>query len=252
MTSPNFEFEEPEEVEASHLLQTQCQKCGTSTLAVAQHVSDALCGPCRGGSVVGYSGEHTSPVGYPREIREWVEPVERIEHPEPEVGGHWCSSDEHLLPGPVLALRIFARAREWDVRVCHSRGNGVHGSTGRPTAVRDVYVVHCEGWGRKAVAVYGGGTWASVWLLPRLFGLCSLAELKEWLSLHGAVDEGWYARIKGRVVEDFGAGRARDDARKFLKESGLSEAEIRNQFGLELDDLAFLAPKSKKAKEGAS
>ncbi len=248
MTQP-FEFEEPQPVSASHLLRTACVGCGVETLAVPEHVLDALCGPCRGGSVVGYAGGYTVPVGYPMGPRP-AEVARTIVHPAPEISGYLA---DHA-PDPVMALVKFAGSEGWRTYVVHARGNGVHGGTGRPTAVRDSYAVHMEWPGRKAVAVYSGGTWGSMWLLPDLFGCPTLADLKGWLAERGEVSERWYAAIRTRVGEAVAAGVVQDDARKFLRGLGLSVEDICTQFGLELEieEVRKILAPAKSKKEGAS
>lgn len=163
----------------------------------------------------------------------WVDDParERSQHPRPEVAGRWCGLADVGLPlsEPVLRLAEVAREGSWEVRVSYARGNGVHGSTGRPTAVRESVAV---AFGRhpltdaQAVAVYsrpeskGTWSWGSVWLRgPALghFGLCSLAELKEWLAAGGQVPEDWYADVRARVAGVVDAKAARDARLKEIK-----------------------------------
>lgn len=243
MTQP-FEFEEPQPVPASHLLRTACVGCGVETLAVPEHVLDALCGPCRGGSVVGYEGGYTVPVGYPMGPRP-AEVVRTIVHPLPEISGYLA---DHA-PDPVMALVKFAGSAGWNVKVVHARGTRAGART-----VKDSYAVHMERPGRKAVAVYAGGTWGSMWLLPDLFGCPTLAALKAWLAERGQVRPGWYADIRARVGEAEAAGVERDEARKFLRGLGLSVEDICTQFGLELEieEVRKILAPAKSKKEGAS
>lgn len=237
-------------VPSSHLLRTKCVGCGTETLATPAAAYTAKCGPCRGGGVVGYVGPYTVPAGYPMGPR----PVEvnevRAEHPAPEIPARFVTD----MPGPVKALSDFAQGWEWAVRVAHARGNGVHGSTGRPTAVRDSYAVHMERPGRKAVAVYAGGTWGSMWLLPDLFRCPTLADLKGWLAERGEVQPAWYADIRARVEETHVACVEQAEARKFLRGLGLSVEDICTQFGLELEveEVRKILAPAKSKKEGAS
>jgi hypothetical protein len=182
---------------------------------------------------------------------EWErqKPAEVSGHPAPAVIGCWGTEVPELCPEPVLKLAELAREAGWEVRFSYARGNGVHGATGRPTAVRHNIAVS---FGRhpmtdaQAVATYvkaaaGSGTWSweSVWLwgpaLPH-FGLCGLAELKHWLTQE--TPEQWYAEVRWRVAEMDAAGVEQAEARKQLKAmkaEGMSVEAICTELGLELD-----------------
>jgi len=190
--------------------------------------------------------------------------VEVQRHPEPEVRGAWGVEMPEMAPDPVLKLAEVARGAGWEVRVSYARGAGVHGATGRPTAVRHSIAVT---FGRhpmtdaQAVATYvrpaaGSGTWTweSVWLWgPELkhFGLCSLAELKEWLVAGGEID---YAAVRARVraAEDVRAARA--ELVKLIKKdfaAGIEAKEIAKRKGMtEEDVLKIVKPKRAKKDHG--
>ena len=272
-----MEFEEPEPIAASHLLSVQCRgRCGAMTLAVPEHLHDALCGPCLQ-TKIGQAAPGPAPVIGPviarwrAEERSQEEVRERSQHPEPEVRGFWAdlgaAGTEYLIPGPVLQLAELAREAGWEVRVSYARGNGVHGSTGRPTAVRHSIAL---AFGKhpmtdaQAVATYvkpvNGGTWSweSVWMWgPDLlhFGLCNLAELKEWLREGGAVGADWYAAVRERVTGVADAKAQRLQLRKEIKAlhaAGESLARIcQHAKGLAREDvLKIIAPPKAKKDHG--
>lgn len=141
-------------------------------------------------------------------------------HPAPEV-----SSREGRVPaawpGPVFKLAQEAREWGWEVSQQWSRGHGVHGSTGRPTALKDRYALR---FGlhpltdARAYAVHAGGAWESCRLSDPMVGL-SVTELRHWLECGGQVEPGWFAELAARAAEV--AARPRKPAKKKAKE-GLS------------------------------
>lgn len=194
---------------------------------------------------------------------EWEQqkPRERSQHPEPEVRGEWHEDvTEMLVPDPALKIAELAREAGWKVRMSYARGNGVHGATGKPTAVRHSIAV---AFGRhpmtavQAVATYvrpasgSSWSWESVWVLgpsqPH-FGLLSLAELKAFLETQ-VLDE---AAVRERVRAETEAKSEQDAARTLLKElrqAGMSVAEICTAFGLELeveDVIKIVSPPKKR------
>jgi hypothetical protein len=114
------------------------------------------------------------------------------------------------MPESVMKLAEFAREAGWEVRVQYARGNGIHGSTGKPTGLVHSLAVRMGNHpmtDAQAVAVYVSGsswTWKSIWVSgPELppFGAAGLTELKEWLDAAGDVPPGWYSTIAERVAE---------------------------------------------------
>ena len=92
-------------------------------------------------------------------------------------------------PAPVAKLAEFAREHSWEVRTQYSQGHIPHGTTGKPSALKDLIGVRFGAHpmtDRQAYAVYvrnaSGGTWSwgsvMVWgpdLPPaKLFDLSSL------------------------------------------------------------------------------
>lgn len=204
---------EAEPVPASGLMLTKCRGCGgPDVLAVPHMVPVAVCEMCRWAGV--------KPAGEPIE-REAVQGLccfpmplieearERSQHPAPGEVGHWGDGREDA-PGPVVSLAEAARRAGWQCEVRYARGNGVHGSTGRPTSLRHSFAMRFGGHPLsrcEARAVYvrpaaGSGAWAwgSVWLwgpaVP-FFGWASVAGLKVWLAAGGAVEPEWYAEVRG-------------------------------------------------------
>jgi len=250
-----FEFEEPEAVEASHLLRARCVKCGAEALAVEEHVRDALCQECRGGSVVGELGAYAPVVGYPRGERP-ARGEERAMHPAPAMRSHLCPMFGHVLPVVVERIAGTARGAGWRVSVSHARGRGIHGSTGRPTGMRESWVVRF--WGareERAVAVYSSpGGWGDMWIWgpSRPWWSCpTLADLQWWLTQ--VIDPDWYAGVMVRVAEQALAKEEHAACVKIMRELGVAESV--RLFGLELEIpevYALTAIKAKKAREGSS
>jgi len=251
-----WEWEEPAEVEASHLMSCQCRGCGTGTLATPEHVADALCGPCRGGGAVGVLGAYSPVVGYPRSSQRREELGAKLEHPAPELPGHWCESREHAIPKVVEKLVVAAKGGGWEVRVSHSRGTGMHGTTGKPTSIREIWQLgfgrHPER-GEQACAAYSvPGGWGSMWIWGKrrtFWSVPTLADLGEWLA---GVGVDWYAGVEQRVAEVAEAKEEHAAAVKLVRELGMAEA-VRS-FGLELEipELYELFKiKERKTKEGA-
>lgn len=278
---------EPELIEASHLMKAWCVGCGGETLAVPEWVTRARCGPCLSAEV--RAGAGVNGVGTPQPVvarweseadtsggaefwhkdlktSKWfrvLPPTEK--HPEPEVRGVWGTEMPELAPEPVLKLAELAREGSWEVRAVYAKGNGMHGSTGRPTALRHVIALSFSGHpvaGVQAAATYvkpakgGAWSWESVWVwgsaLPH-FGLCSLAELKGLLS-SGELDTG-AVRERVRVEEEAKAEQAA--ARKELKNlklQGMSVERICSELGLELEreEVAKILTPARAKKESGS
>lgn len=180
---------------------------------------------------------------------EWerARPQERVTHPEPEVRGAWGVEMPELAPEPVLRLAELAREAGWEVRVSYARGRGVHGTTGRPTALQHNIGVafgqhpmtdaHAVATYVRPAAGAGAWSWRSVWIwgpaLPH-FGLCSLAELQGFLRTQQLDTDAVRERV--RIEAEAKAGQ--DDARKLIKElraSGMSIESICTDLGLELE-----------------
>lgn len=223
--SEGWEFEEPEPVEASHLLRTWCS-CGTETLAAPGWVRSARCAPClardTGGGVV-YAGlPYSLPVGYPLGIAAQRE-VERVPHPAPEVSTRDPRPESVSEPLTVTDLAVYAGARGWAVTVAYSRGNGVHGTTGRPTALAEYWSVRFARGGYAGYAVRRDGTWHSVAVrgleLPPFLAM-GITELKQWLEQPERPAQ-WYSDIVTRRAEQKAAARQSAKARpKKQRESG--------------------------------
>lgn len=210
MADLEWEIEEPEPVEASHLLRVSCAKrCGQRALCAPGRERTALCTACIGQSVAApqLHGRYVPAVGYPQGVRPVVEEV-REEHPAPEVGsreGTW--PDRWVMPVPIRALDRLAEACGWQARVQYARGTALakyHGQWQRKESV--ALRIARRGFGAYAVYVHtagrpGGWTWGSVWLwgetlLP--FGHAGVTELETWLEAGGTMPPGWYGEIRER------------------------------------------------------
>lgn len=115
-------------------------------------------------------------------------------HPAPAVSSREGVAGQY--PSAVLKLAERAREAGWEVRQQYAKGNGVHGSTGRPLAVKESYalVFHSHPMtAHGAYAVYRGGSWASVNAAGRMLGGVMLLE--QWLGSGGQavldIDQAW-------------------------------------------------------------
>lgn len=205
MSDLAWEFEEPEPVEASHLVMTRCCVCRTAPAAATpEHARDAMCIECgreKAGVIYPWFepfGEWHPTVGY------WTRPCEPpvvraglAEHPAPSVS----SRDGVAAVYPSAVLKVAQRAREagWEVRQQYSRGCGVHGSTGRPLAEADWYGLIFYGHpmtDARAHAVYSGGSWKSVNIAGKTLG--GVTDLVYWLESGGRVEDQahWFQHIR--------------------------------------------------------
>jgi hypothetical protein len=188
-----LDFEEPREVEASHLVWARCTVCRASdALCTPERARVARCGAClevpgRGGEV----GVYAPVVGYPMGTYVQPQPVPNY-FPPPMISSHDGVVPDFAWPAPVLKLQALAEGCGWEVRRGYACGNATHSSTGRP-----LQMTHSIGlrFGRhamtrnRACAVYSSPTsafawkWSSVWTWgPELpLSALSFTALKKWL-----------------------------------------------------------------------
>lgn len=177
-------FEEPEPVEASHLLRTRCGKCGAMALACPSKVREARCGVCllaETGAGGAYTGGYTVPVGYPLGVgsarREGA-----VAPPEVPAAGAWRGSLRGV-PMAVADLGADAMAEGWEVRLRPA---------GTSWAVRGA----CRE--RFFLAVRRGDAWGSLWGLGAgaLLDFPGMAVLREWIAGHGRMRPCWYEDVR--------------------------------------------------------
>jgi hypothetical protein len=137
---------------------------------------------------------------------------------------------------PAAAVKLAGEAEEWGWRslVQYARGCMPHATTGRPGAPAHTVAVRLGGHARtdrQAYAIYRSPvsrlawTWSSVQIwgpdLPP-FRWSGVTELREWLSLAGAVPPLWFFNIALRREEQ--AARAKESAatrpKKSTREAG--------------------------------
>jgi hypothetical protein len=178
-----------------------------------------------------------------------------VTHPAPEMVGEWSRECD-------LDIAEIGRRAGWNVRARYAVGTGIHGTTGRPTSLRESVAVRFDRPGWHAVAVRSraarGGTWGwhSIWAwgseLPHR-GLPLLADLRDWLQGGWGADGSWWDGLTERADAEV----EQECARKLLKvlaRGGMSVDDICRELGLELEIAevrALVAPKRKK-KEGAA
>jgi hypothetical protein len=201
VTDLAWELEEPEPVEASHLMRVTCCACGAprGALAAAGQELRARCAACIGTSVAVSAelrGQYTPAFGW--SARPAAVPVGLSEHPAPSVSSRDGVGTQY--PSAVLKVAERARGAGWKVRPQYARGCGVHGSTGRPLAEADRYalVFHSHPMtDAGAYAVHSGGSWKSVNIAGRALG--TITDLEYWLSVCGEVDLLWFEHVRAAV-----------------------------------------------------
>lgn len=286
-----LEFEEPEPIEASHLVSTQCRDCGSKALSVPERARKARCGTCAhsaagaGTAVVGKPGPvvryGTFALPIPEEVREvyphptYVGPVGKVSPVLVVAGdGDALREDTEFMqcPQPVMSLAEYARENSWEVRCQYTRGRLPHGSTGHPGAEKHVISLRFGGHpmtDRQAYAVYAravsGGTWAwqsvAVWgpALPPYLG-CGITELRTYLgegaTFHDAGMLKWIGERKAELANGEAARKQREVARREIRKAfadGMSVAMLAAQYSMTEDEVTAIVNKSSgKRKEGAS
>lgn len=143
-------------------------------------------------------------------------------------------------PSAVLALAEYAREQSWEVRTQYSQGHVPHGTTGKPSALKDMIALRFGRHpmtDRQAYAVYsrnasgGTWTWTSVMIwgpdLPP-YGGCGITEIKAYLTLCADTDSVamgmWVRDLKEirRNAEVLRKARAKAAPKKSGTKEGLS------------------------------
>lgn len=274
-----LEFEEPDPIEASHLVSAQCRECGSKALCVPERARSARCGACLGGGVV-VTGVKPGPV-----VRYGVfsmappEEVIREAYPQPTYIGAVGGVDDIEFvqcPAPVRALAGYAREQSWEVRSQYTRGRFPHGTTGRPGAEKHVISLRFGGHpmtDRQAYAIYArgvsGGTWTwqsvAVWgpALPPYLG-CGLADLSFFLNadvVGSFSDERmltWVRELKDREAGKDDARKAREARRREIRKAfaeidkavipSVTIAKLAAQYGMTADEVTAIVSKSSGSK----
>ncbi len=202
MSDLAWEFEEPEPVEASHLLKVRCAGCGASRAALAApgQEAGARCTACFGsspGATLEAAGARAYTPGRTEvALRPAPWPGGLDPHPAPERSSRDETPGGTPTPTPVQKLAQRASEAGAQAIVQYARGHGVHGSTGRPTAVRDSWAVRIVNGAGRAAAVYAGGSWGSVWIVDAAgWHRVGVTDLAVWLAERGAVEPLWFEHI---------------------------------------------------------
>lgn len=255
------------------------RQCGGRALVMEKYADVAMCGTCAVAvtgagvgagelgvigpviaSVDGPGGAPSWPVGWT-----WGEPVA---HPPPAHTSRQPLPAEFVLPVPAMKLAEVAREYSWEVAVTYSRGWGIHGVTGKPTAERHVVGVRIGGHPlskRQASAVYespvsrSAWTWSSMWVWGSdlmFVRLHLLEELHAFLAAGGAVERAWVRQVRDRVAAQDAAKKARAALVQAVKQAnaeGRTPAELCVEFTLppaELDKIITKRTTTKKKEAG--
>lgn len=255
-----FEFEEAQEIPASHLLRTRCAGCGGQALAAPGRERDARCASCWGGSQVvsPRAMAYTVPAGYP------LGPAPAVEaghepYPAPAVSSRNRLTPVFGYPDVVTKLAREAGERGWRTETAWARGCLPHATTGRPGRAEDSFRVKFARGPWAAWAIYRGAGWKFLWiwgqhLLP--FGMCNVTDLKVWLSDPDQPQQ-WYEGIRERIATAEANRKAREQCNKGIHDQvrvGVGPLAWRWCERCEGQWLAEDAPwrKERKAREGAT
>ena len=119
-------------------------------------------------------------------------------HPQPSVGAFDPIPEGTEPPSVVTALQKAAEAAGWSVNLTYARGRGIHGTNGRPTKEVESWALRCWIGARRAVAVYEGGSWGSMWGVADMFHARTKEQFVQYLA---GVDEAWLRRTKALNLE---------------------------------------------------
>lgn len=103
-------------------------------------------------------------VCYPLKV-DWVnaggyeDPV--VPYPAPAVGAHLVEHTDW--PRAVRTLAGHAQGLGWSLNVTRAVGTMPHATHGTPTTEKESFAVRLVKGSRRAVAVYRGGSWESLW-----------------------------------------------------------------------------------------
>lgn len=196
-----FEFEEPQPINASHLVHCACVVCGGVALAAPSQAQKARCTACVGAGVDGSAlrGSYT-----PGRLLSPLRPSEAVvEQPEVRPPVLVCLPEcEHPMPDPVRDLTLYAIAQGWQVVVQHSAG-GVMGGNGKQLADAQMWGMRLRmGAKWQGYAVRRGAQWESVCVagetLPPFLTL-GITELRTWLA-EPEQPASWYAGLRAKAA----------------------------------------------------
>lgn len=120
------------------------------------------------------------------------------------------------IPTAVLALKQFACAHGWKVKMQCAQGRLPHGRTGVPLAERESVALRFEYGDRSAYAMNVEGTWKSIWIWGKdiyPFGDAGVTHLKEYLvkpDLETDEVMAWLREIREGLEEDAAERKKRE------------------------------------------
>lgn len=184
-----------------HIVETYCSVCGDDKVhAHPRYQHAARCITCiqEGRKSEGPVFPDSEPtISYEALRAPYVPPVKEAEglppHPAPQVTSLQPVPEGVEPPAVVRVLKAKAESAGWSVNLTYARGNGVHGSTGRPTKLVESWALRCWRGTERAVAVYAGGSWSDMWGLAHMFHARTLDQMERYLA---GVDESWMRRTR--------------------------------------------------------
>lgn len=122
----------------------------------------------------------------PHPVRIWPDDGEELpEHLAPEVTSRDPMPESVKIPGAVLKMRDWIAARGWEAGITYAKGNPIHGTTGKPLAVKESFAVRAAFGGFRVVAVHMGGSWGSMWGQRHMIQLRTVEELRAYVTACG-------------------------------------------------------------------
>lgn len=182
-------LQEAEESEVEgYLVKADCAACGAreSTHAAPHYRFAAMCPACHkagswhDGKVLDRPTPSTKRVKMPE--RTWPDKNERVkEAPQPVHTSLMPRPEGLRVPGPVTELQRAAEGLSWGVEVTYSRGQAPGART-----VKDWWAVRLTKGAFRAVAVYDGSTWGSMWGVAHMVHFPTMGAFKEYLCVEGS------------------------------------------------------------------
>lgn len=183
----NADITEPEREYTTSVIEAVCTSCGIGTAhVVPRYLSAARCGTCiaEGRPPGGAPLAEDRPPTITRErlLATYEPPTREVPAPPavPVVTTLDPPPEGYVPPSPVLKLQRAAETAGWTVRWHYSK-----------RGTREYVSLRMSRGGWRAVAVYDGTSWGSMWGVGHMLPLLTVEELRGYLDLAGwpGIDE---------------------------------------------------------------
>lgn len=203
-----MEVERPASDATTYVIEAPCSVCADPLTKVQVHprwVDAARCARCIGEGLLSpcepMPDDRVPTITWQRLKEPFViEPATTgiALHPQPSVGAFDPIPEGSEPPAVVTALQGAAEAAGWSVNLTYARGHGIHATQGTPTKEVESWALRCWVDGRRAVAVYEGGSWGSMWSVADMFHARTKEQFVQYLA---GVDEAWLRRTRALNLE---------------------------------------------------